>query len=107
MPPRKIEPPRALLEQTRFRLVFNCVTGGDVCDLVSHYACELGFIIGREDESFVYVEETPWKGKRVYLVRIDDLDREQHLCIRVQDDILADAIHVLRDQGSSTNFAWR
>ena len=112
MPPRKIEAPstakpaglvprgakRGVLEQTRFRLVLDCVACRDVRDLMGHHARELGLVVSGEEQSLVHVEEPTRQRKRINFIGIDYFDRERHLRIGVQHDVLADAVDVLGDQ---------
>ena len=73
------------------------MAGCDVRDFVGHNTGQLGFVVSGENESFIYVKETARQCERVYFVRINDLDRERHLCIGVQHDVLPNAVHVFGD----------
>src|SRR5207249_1989555 len=66
--------------------------GGNVGDFMRHDCGQLGFIIGREDQAAVHIEETAREGECVDLIRLDDLDRERNLRIRVSNEVLADAL---------------
>ena len=71
--------------------------GGNVGDFMRHDCGQLGFIIGREDQAAVHIEETAGQGECVDLIRLDDLDRERNLRIRVSNEVLADAVDILVD----------
>jgi hypothetical protein len=47
------------------------VARGDVSDLVCHYAGELGFGLGGEDQSSVHEEEAAGQGEGVDIVAIN------------------------------------
>src|SRR5829696_6932314 len=69
----------------------------NVRNLVSHHTREFGFVVGRKEQSFIYVEEPTRKCKGVHFIRINYLNREWHLSVRVKDDVLADTVYVLRN----------
>ena len=73
------------------------MTRGHVPNLVGHHPCQLGFVIGRQEQSLVHIEKTTGQGKRINFVGIDYFDCEGHLGVRVQHDILADAVYVFRN----------
>ena len=75
------------------------VVGADVGGLVGHDAGELGLFVGGHDEAGVDVEESAGKGHGVDLVGVDDLDGEGDFAVGVLDDVLADAVDVLDDDG--------
>ena len=75
------------------------MTRGDVRNFVRHHSGQLSFVVRRQHQSLVDEEETTRKCESVNFVRIDDLDREWDLGVRMQNDILADAIYVLSDDG--------
>ncbi len=66
---------------------------------MSHDASHLGFFVSVEDEAGVDVEEAAGQCHGVDLVRIDDLDGERDLAVGVLDDVLADAVDVLFNDG--------
>ena len=72
---------------------------GDVRYLVRHDARDLGLVVGGEDESLVDVEEAAGQREGVDLVGVYDLDGEGDLGVRVEHDVLADAVYVLGDDG--------
>src|SRR5216683_2926485 len=75
------------------------VVGADVGGLVGHDAGELRLLVGGHDEAGVDVEEAAGKSHGVDLVGVDDLDGEGDLAVGVLDDVLADAVDVLDDDG--------
>ena len=75
------------------------VVGADVGDLVGHDAGKFGFFVGGQDEAGVDVEESAGQRHGVDLVGVDDLDGEGDFAVGVLDDVLADAVDVLDDDG--------
>ena len=72
-----------------------------VRDLVRHDPSEFGFVISRQDQSAVHVEETAGQRKGIHFVGVENLDGERHPRIGVAHQVLADAIDVLVDDGIS------
>ena len=64
-----------------------------------HDSGELGFVIGRENQAAINEKESARKSERIYLVAVDDLDRERDLCVGMQNDILADTVYVFGNDG--------
>ena len=75
------------------------VMGADVGGLVGHDAGEFGLFVGGHDEAGVDVEEAAGEGHGVDLVGVDDLDGEGDFAVGVFDDVLADTVDVLNDDG--------
>ena len=75
------------------------VVGADVGGLVRHDAGELGLFVRGQDQAGVDVEEAAGQGHGVDLVGVDHLDGEGDLAVGVLDDVLADAVDVLDDDG--------
>src|SRR6202044_1017879 len=75
------------------------MVGADVGCLVGHNAGEFGLFVGGHDEAGVDVEEAAGKGHGVDLVGVDDLDGEGDFAVGVFDDVLADTVDVLDDDG--------
>src|SRR5580765_7398716 len=69
----------------------------DVSDLMRHHAGELGFVICRENEPGIYVEEATRQGKGIYLVVINNLYYERNFAVRMLDQQLRLAIHIFSD----------
>ncbi len=63
-----------------------------------HHTGELCFVIGCEYQAFIHKEETTRQCERVYFIAVDDLDRKRDLCIRMEDNVLADSVDVFGDQ---------
>ncbi len=75
------------------------VVSADVSDLVGHDARDFGFFIGGHDEAGVDIKEAAGESHGVDLVGVDDLDGEGDFAVGVFDDVLADAVDVLDDDG--------
>ena len=98
MPPRKYRSTqRRVLEQARLGLVLDRVPGRNVRNFVRHHACEFSLVISGQQQTLVDVKETTRQCKRIDFVRVDDFDRERHLRVGVQNDVLTHAIYVLGD----------
>ncbi len=87
-----------------FGSVLRAVTRSNVGDLVGHHAGEFGLFLGAQNEAAVYVEKPAGKGEGVDFIGIDYLDCEGHARIGIADQILADAVHVFRDDGIIDKF---
>src|SRR6516225_5929845 len=72
------------------------MVSADVSRLMRHDAGEFRFFVRVKDQAGVDIEEAPGQGHRVDLVRVDDLDGEGNLAVRVLDYVLADTVHILR-----------
>ncbi len=46
------------------RLLARYVAGGDVSDLVRHHAGQFGFIVGRQNQAGVHIEEAAGQARR-------------------------------------------
>src|SRR3954469_9263037 len=70
------------------------MAGRNVRDLMGHNTSDLGFVVSREDQAFIYKKESAGQRECVDLIAIDYLDREWDLCVRMQNNVLANAINV-------------
>ena len=66
-------------------------------DLVRHHAGEFGFVVGRENQSAVDVEESAGQREGVDFIVIEDLDGEGHARVGVAHQVLTNAIDVFVD----------
>ena len=80
------------------------MAGGDVRDFMRHHARQLSFVIGGQNQPRVDVEKSARQREGVDLVGVDDLDGEGHLGIGVAHQVLADAVHILRDHRIGNQF---
>ena len=80
------------------------MAGGHVRNLVCHYPGQFRFIIGRQYQSGIYIKKSTGQREGVHLVRIDNLNSEGDLGIRVAHQILPNAIDVLCDHGIRDHF---
>src|SRR5262249_16702690 len=69
----------------------------NVPSLVRDHTRQLGLVVGGLDHAAVDIEVAPRPRKSIDLVRINYLDRDRHLDVRVEDNILPHAIYILRD----------
>ena len=75
-----------------------------VSNLMRHDAGHFGFFVRGQNQPGVHVEESAGQGHRVDHVGINDLDGERHLRVRVANQILSDAVHVLGNDGIVDQF---
>ena len=57
-----------ILSKFGFPLVFDGVTRSHMRNFMRHYACELRFVVRRQQQTLVYIEETTRQSEGVYLV---------------------------------------
>ena len=63
-------------------------------DFVGHHSGKLRFFVGVHDQAAIHVEKSAGKRERIDLIRVDHLDRERNLGVRIAHQVLAHAIHV-------------
>ena len=82
-----------------FVAFLRAVARANVRDFMRHDARKLRFFVGAQYQSAIHVEESARESKRVDGVRIDDLDGEGNLRVRIPDQILSNSIYVFGDDG--------
>ena len=65
-----------------------------MADFMRHYSSQFGFLICSEDHARIHVEEAAGQRESVDVIRVDHLDRERHLRVRVSNQVLAEPIDV-------------
>ena len=58
----------SVIHHFHLAFVFHRVTSTDVRDLMRHHAGEFSFVVGSENQTFVYVEESARKSERIHFV---------------------------------------
>ena len=66
-------------------------------NLVRHHARQLRFALGLQNQPRIHEKESSREVNAFALLGVQDLDRERDLRVRVQDDVLADAVDVFGD----------
>jgi len=77
---------------------------GDVGDFVRHHASNLGFAFGGQQQPAVDVKKPARQRKSIYILRLYDFYGERYLCVRIEGDILTDAIYIFGDYGVGDQF---
>ena len=85
---------RAELRIAHARHLPHRVMGANVSSLMSHHRGQFRLFVGVHNQAGVNEKESARERKCVDLVRIDHLDGERHLAVRVPHNVLADAVHV-------------
>ncbi len=66
-----------------------------VGNLVRHHPGQFRLFVRVQDQARIHIKKSPRQRKRVDLVRIDHLDGERNLRVRVLHNVLTDPVHIL------------
>ena len=75
------------------------MTGSHVRNFMRHHSSQFRLIIGSENQSGIDVEKSAGKRECIDVVRVNHLNGEWNLGIRVAHQILADAVDVFANAG--------
>src|SRR5262245_65425707 len=78
---------RAVVDQVGLRRLLDAMSGRNVPGLVRYHTRQLRLVVGGLEHAAVAVEMAARKRKAVDLVRVNHLDPELRLEVRVEDDI--------------------
>src|SRR5262249_37029794 len=88
---------RAVVNQVGLRRLLDAMSGRNVPGLVRYHTRQLRLVVGGLEHAAVDVEMAARQRKGVDLVRVNHLDRDRRLDVRVEDDILPHAVDKLGD----------
>ena len=71
----------------------------DVRNFVRHNSGHLSFVVGVNQDARVDEEEAARKCEGIDFIAVDHFDGERNFGVGITDQVLADAIHVLGDDG--------